>query len=275
MPEHAGQIETRKPTEEHAMHMEAKLVRAGLDSTAYFKDFRMKLNLAPAQPEPTGTTNLTLTFTTHEGEPIDDLEITHTKKLHLIVISEDLEEYRHVHPERVGPGVYTLKHTFGKATRYGFWAEISRSDQGFTAEFTRDTTGAVIGAKPKTDLLREKVLQGYRVVFNPEPKKSSIGEKTTLRFRVADATNGEPTKLGEYLGASGHLIVVGADHPDFRHLHAIEIGNNMDMGSNKMESGALHFGTTFMDPGVYKMWVEFQPKSSPSSLAVPFMLVVK
>lgn len=253
MPEHAGQ-----------MHVESKLVRAGLDSIAHFKDFRVKLDFSPAQPEPNGMTNLTLTFATHEGEPIDDLEIVHTKKLHFLAISEDLEEFRHVHPERVGPGIYVLQHTFGKAARYGLWAEVSRNGQGFTAEFTRDTTGAVIGAKPKMDLSREKVFQGYRVVFEPEPTEPRTSGKTMLRFRVADAMNGKPAELGEYLGAPGHLVAVRLDVPDFRHLHATEA-----------EMSMLHFETTFMDPGVYKMWVEFQPKHLLSSLAVPFMVVVK
>lgn len=43
---------------------------------------------------------LTVTLTDQSGNAMDDLKVNHEKLMHLIVISEDLEKFQHLHPEK-------------------------------------------------------------------------------------------------------------------------------------------------------------------------------
>ena len=48
-------------------------------------------------------------FTGPDGQPVrpEDLIVSHTERLHLLAVSEDLSDYQHLHPQATGvPGEY-------------------------------------------------------------------------------------------------------------------------------------------------------------------------
>ena len=70
---------------------------------------------SPAAGEPT---KLTLVFYDPQGRhdpqgrPIRFLERVHEQPIHLIVVSQDLEEFAHIHPEPASGDVFTVTHPF-------------------------------------------------------------------------------------------------------------------------------------------------------------------
>ena len=43
-----------------------------------------------------------------DGRPVTEFDVAHEKELHLIVVSRDLVEYLHVHPERADDGTWSI-----------------------------------------------------------------------------------------------------------------------------------------------------------------------
>ena len=58
------------------------------------------------------------------------LEFMHEKPIHLIVVSEDLSEFSHIHPERTMGNGYRVVHTFGHGGRYRLFAEFTLPGEG-------------------------------------------------------------------------------------------------------------------------------------------------
>lgn len=86
------------------------------------------------------------------GAPLTDLSVEHARLLHLVVVSEDLATFDHLHPLPVDAGVFRLTHTFPTGGRYrlyvGFtsralgppglyklWAQFNRDGEAITAPF--------------------------------------------------------------------------------------------------------------------------------------------
>ena len=72
-----------------------------------------------------------------DGKPVglDDLEETHTRKIHLLIIDLTQTDYHHVHPDAGATGEYTFSFTVRvwNANRWDFWEravgfEIVRCD---------------------------------------------------------------------------------------------------------------------------------------------------
>ena len=56
----------------------------------------------PDPPEAGADTDWTVSFTDQDGCPIQDLQVSHDRMFHQILISEDLSSFQHIHPEDFG-----------------------------------------------------------------------------------------------------------------------------------------------------------------------------
>ncbi len=68
---------------------------------------------------------ISLTIKNNKDEVIKDLAITHEKPMHLIAVSQDLEEFYHLHPEPAADGSYKIKHTFPAGGRYTLFLDLT------------------------------------------------------------------------------------------------------------------------------------------------------
>src|SRR5687768_15883741 len=62
----------------------------------------------------------TLVFTVNDqhGVVIEELQIVHEKPMHLLVVSKDLAEFYHIHPEQSADGSYRVQHVFPNGGEY-------------------------------------------------------------------------------------------------------------------------------------------------------------
>jgi hypothetical protein len=202
------------------------------------------------------------------------LQVTHDKLMHLIVVSKDLTEFAHIHPEHVGDGKYTATSNFPVAGDYLLFNEFFGSGGEMQLERNEmsvagDRTSEVIPDRTQ-NLGQPQQVEGLTLVLNADPPK--IRRRVSTHYTLSVSKQGRPvTTLEPYLGAPAHVVLISADTMQFAHTHADIPGGAMsgDMSSMNMAmpmptpAPNSHFGPnlqfthTFMQPGLYRLWVQF------------------
>jgi hypothetical protein len=212
--------------------------------------------------------NVTLVFTVKDadGKVVPDLPVVHEKPMHLLVISKDLRDFFHLHPELQADGSYRVEHTFPSGGDYTLF--IDYTPKGAPQVVDRIPL-TVKGAPRATAALRAdptstRTVDGLRVTMTPS-KPPRPGEGVVLQFAVVDEKMGRPAaNLEPYLGAMAHFVILSEDSKDFLHAHPLEEKPTGD--------GRVSAHTTFPRAGLYKAWVQLQRDGK--VITVPFVLNV-
>jgi hypothetical protein len=228
-------------------------------------DVRTDWKFSPSKPKAGSPVRISVQVKNAAGQPVQDFDITHEKKMHLIVVSKDLNFFEHIHPEYKGNGLFQVETKLPAGGSYKLIADFTPHGSAPLTQTTWvEAAGAPAPAVPLTpDVSAEKTVdaQKVRLSFDKEPK---AGEETMLTFTIRDAKTGKPvTDLQPYLGAIGHVVILSSDTNDYLHVHP------MDEGSTGPDA---HFHTTFPHPGVYKIWGQFQRQGR--VFTVPFVVRV-
>jgi hypothetical protein len=196
-----------------------------------------------------------------DGTPVQDFDIAHEKLLHLIIVSEDLQEFLHVHPEYQGNGVFVLDDVvLPKPANYVLFADFTptgSTQQAVRIELPTD------GAETSPAALTVSALEttdGPLSFHLQIPEQLKAGETVTLSFHVTDATTGEPVStLDEYLGAAGHLVILDQAAETYLHTHP---EHDEDAHAGHHETPAygpeIEFMTQFPATGTYALWLQVQ-----------------
>ncbi len=179
------------------------------------------------------------------------LDVEHTKKIHLIAVSEDLSWFDHIHPEIGADGAYTVKVKFPAAGKYTLFADYKPSGANHTVDYLKvDIVGTVPKAKTYgVDKLIGEAGDGFSVKLIPEGGKFITNMAMHINGEVL--LNGKPVDvntLEDYLGAKAHMVVVSLTDKKYLHVHP------------SVESGKFDLHTTFDKPGIYRGWIQFQSK---------------
>lgn len=179
----------------------------------------------------------------------DSLQVVHEKKVHFILVSANLREFQHLHPEYQNGVWNVLANMPNPGTYYAYteFAAVNGQSKIFRNELiVRDpTSGSVNYPGLTSDLLALK--NGFRTELTVSP--ALVGEEVTLTFKITK-DNKPVADFKPYLGAYGHLILALQGDPiTFSHLHA-EIPYNA-------ADGTITFQTMFMKSGRYTAFGEF------------------
>ncbi|GAE28141.1 hypothetical protein AJ85_12965 [Alkalihalobacillus alcalophilus ATCC 27647 = CGMCC 1.3604] len=193
-----------------------------------------------------------------EGSPLELLQ-THEKYMHLIVVSDDLQEFYHLHPEQIDLYTYEVTLPLRDLTSYKAFVDINPKGKHYLIE-ANAIEGNILNHThfchnemnliPNKEKIKE--ISGKIVEMTHGPLK--IGEDVTLHFDL----KGE--KPEPYLGALGHVVIIDDEVKQFIHVHP-----NSDHETV--------FVAQFIDSGFYKLWVEF--KFAEQIIAFPFWIEVK
>ncbi len=190
------------------------------------------------------------------GDPVKQFIDVHERPFHLFIISRDLSQFAHVHPEPTPDGGFVLRQDIA-AGEYVLVADFlpagGTSQLVQRAVVTPGYAGPLFGAVPELAVSgSEQVVGGLRIVMDavsPAPRR-----ETALRFHISDASTGLPvTDLEPYLGAAGHLLVVNQDLTAAVHGHPEGVATS---------GPTVTFAPVFPAPGRYKMWVQFQRRGA-------------
>lgn len=186
-----------------------------------------------------------LVFALHDssGQPLDELLTHHARKLHVVIVSEDMHVLGHIHPQDFGEsiegGSAKVFFTFPQAGRYLVGVDFMTAAQGSQDEqFVVEVEGAPAEPTPEAeappglvsvgleedDRYTEPALlqamdesQAYAVSLQ-QPDAIRAGEAASFAYRFTN--DGEPlTELRPYLDAPLHLAVVKDDLTTFLHTH--------------------------------------------------------
>lgn len=193
---------------------------------------------------------VTLAFTpVHDQQPqaLVPLDVEHEKKIHLIMVSEDLSWFDHVHPEYQADGSYTYSTTFPHGGKYLLYADYKPS--GSTHQLDQipvDVSGTPAAAQSYTTARATATSSPFNITLKSESGKFLSHEP--IHFDGLVFKNGKPfdvNQLPDYLGAKGHMVGIHTQSKAYVHLHP------------EVENGKLHFHTTFPETGMYRIWLQF------------------
>lgn len=229
-----------------------------------------------------------------EGKPFDNLKIVHEKLIHLLVVSDDLAFFDHVHPEKQADGSFKLNYKFPMGGIYKLYADFTPEDSPQIV----NVFDVNVGGEPrqKTPLTADKdfkkTVDGLTFTMKPDGDlKAANG--VALNFYVTDENGKAVTDLQPYLGAMAHFVVISEDASKFLHVHAEGGKMTETKGTGGHEGhGDQHGGmemdvkpdvkdaetpnvmahTEFPTGGLYKLWGQFQRNGK--VITVPFVVNV-
>lgn len=225
---------------------------------------------------------VTLSFTPKvidkENEAVA-LDLQHEKKIHLIVVSDDLSYFEHIHPDYQADGSYQIK-VLGKGQNYsnGPGKNETKFENGgdyFLFADYKPTGGShqvekipvkIAGTSKAMVRFTTDKLSGtsdnYSVTLNATAGKLVTGTQLHIAGTVLkDGKQIDATTLEDYLGAKAHMVVISLDEKEYLHVHP-------DVADGKFD---LH--TTFKKPGIYRGWIQFQSEGKVHT--IDFVMNVK
>jgi hypothetical protein len=227
--------------------------------------YQAKLTTVPTTVQAEQSFQLTLDLLEADGEtPVTEFDEVHTKLLHLILVSEDLTQFLHVHPDYQGDGKFVLEDaSLPTGARYVAFADFTPTGEHQQVLWLNLATDGAQNASPVlvAGAGAQEVTVGPLKITLDLAHEPGAGVEQNLVFHVADAETGAPLDtLDEYLGAAGHLVIVDETAEIYLHTHpAGHDMENMDGMEMPMQYGPdLEFMTEFPNTGLYKMWLQVQ-----------------
>ncbi len=277
----------------------------------------VNLNVAPV-PVLVGTsTRLDFILTKKpENTPVHflELEIEHEKRMHVIGVRNDLNDFFHIHPEPMfsvgsssGEGgidtaVLSVDHIFQNPGIYKIWSEVKKD--GVVHAFGHpevEIQGEGERSKKQVAFGRNVIVGDYQVAFKLDEPVDK-GHEHDLSFDIHTLT-GQEVGVEPYFGGDMHLVIIKDDLKEFIHAHpenhnmmnmddhhgAIRVVNEVRAHGDEDTPGAMpdteaademiNFQVIFPEAGLYKVFAQFRPKgidlSSDESLVAPFWIRVE
>ena len=190
--------------------------------------FKAEFKTNPTEVKAGEQTELSFTVKNDKGEIVKDLPIVHEKPMHLLIVSDDLAEYYHVHPDPQADGSYKVPFTFPNGGNFKLYADFTPKDSPQVVEnFMLKVSGNERArVELKADEKFEKTIDGLRFVMKPD-NDLVAGKELMLNFSVFDEKTNKPvTDLEKYLGEYAHFVIISQDLQKFVHAHPMS-GDNV------------------------------------------------
>jgi hypothetical protein len=212
------------------------------------------------------------------------LEYVHERPMHLMIVSADLAEFDHVHPELVGDD-FQLSYTFRHGGHYRAYLDFTPPGSDTRIEsFDFQVDGPRRASeKLKRDTAAAQQAGSLQVTLVSDGPIRA-GRDTLLKFALRDTGTGEPpADLEPYLGAWAHFVLIGDGLSAFIHAHPLArvMDSAMPMSGPHVHCamasgpapGEVRTSVIFPKPGLYKLWTQLQRHGE--VITVPFVLQVK
>jgi hypothetical protein len=208
-------------------------------------DDGLRLRLATPEIRRGRETTLRFRIAGEDGRAVRDFDVTHTERMHLIVVRRDMVGFQHLHPAMASDGTWSTPIRLDAAGSYRAFADFSHDGTTTTlATDLRVDGDADLVALP-APAATARSTGGYDVRLSGDPARD--GEEAHLSFAVTRA--GRPVAVQPYLGAGGHLVALREGDLAFLHVHPLEQAGT---------EGRIAFETTFPTAGRYRLFLQFR-----------------
>lgn len=226
-----------------------------------------KMAYASTPPQIDAGKSATLSFTPQiVGRESDQLalDVQHERKIHLIVVSEDLSYFEHIHPVYQADGSYLIKvldkgkaltngkgHDetyFAQGGNYTLFADYLPSGGAHQVEKINITVngpaktavtyhGTTATAKSGDFQMKLDVQEGKWITNAPLHISAALSKQN----KSIDVNT-----LENYLGAKAHMVVISLKDKTYLHVHP------------DVHNGSFDLHTTFKESGLHRGWIQFQ-----------------
>jgi hypothetical protein len=212
-----------------------------------------------------------LVLRTASGKPIgpQDLLVTHTKLLHLMVVDPSLRDYQHLHPvPGRAPGEWTVEFTPRRAGQYRMFADFTPAATGrglyAMAEFM--VPGQADLPPAEDNWVYEA--DGLRFTLTADaPLRARAVVNLALTVESIGARRSVP--LEPVMGAYAHLVAIDTARSGFAHLHPQQSDLSRSLDPFRPR---LTFQVQIPDAGRYVIWsqvkIDGQERFAPFWVAV-------
>jgi hypothetical protein len=217
------------------------------------------LKYNPTVPKAGQPTLITIKIIENQTEKrVKQFDLLHEKLMHIIIVSEDLSYFSHIHPtfdDR--EGTFTVSHQFPETGKYKIWVDFKPKDGNQTLVTIKlDNMIGNAHHKPiritKERQYTKQIDENHKVeLFIPKVIESN--KLVNLTFIILDQNSNPITDLTPLMGAGGHSVIIDSSLKEFLHVHPIE-----EVSFHWKGGPAISFNTVFPYRGLYKAWGQFQ-----------------
>lgn len=266
------------------LHMEPVVVvegeepeYCGVDEARYLDLDRLRYavtsDLTPLGPvEPGVEGRFRLRLTAPDGSPLreEQIGLTHTKRIHLLVIDPTLDDYHHVHPVETQPGLYEFSFTPEATGTYHFFAEFVPKQSQRRVVLKESVTVGNSKAAGLVEPVAGRLFPAgpYEFELVALEGEFRLRQDNDLSLRIRSTETGERVRLEEIMGAYAHLVAFDENRRGFAHMHPLDDGVGLDT-----EEARFGFAFNTDRPGRYRVWA--QVKVNGEEIFAPFDVLVE
>jgi hypothetical protein len=215
-----------------------------------------------------------LTFWMTTLQPNDDVasyDVEMTKRLHMIIVSDDFKTFMHVHPIYGSDDRFTIEQRFPRPGLYHVYADAvphGLGQQVFRFDLPIGTSAPVARTLPAASTTVET--GPYDVILS----SNVLNVRGESRIAIHVLKNGKPAPdMQTYLGAAAHAVFLDARDLSYVHAHPMPLDppggattmpmNGMPMSdaamsSDVVPSAAMALHARVDEPGTYALWLQFR-----------------
>ena len=227
-------------------NMETKVVQSFVESDQikYRLKFESDLNSVEAGK------NFNLAFvpvSVGYNEKTITLETNHERKVHMIIVSEDLEYFNHIHPTNENNGHYSVDFNIPFGGRYKLFAEYKpKGNDKITDVF--DFIAAGVNKPDEVYKSQKTFFSGneYSVKLLNAENLLAGKENMIITEFYKDGEKLKITGLENYLGEKAHAVAISIKDKNFMHVHPMVM------------KGELNLNLNFDKPELYRLWLQFK-----------------
>jgi len=199
------------------------------------------------------------------GARVSAFNVDMQKRMHLIVVSDDLTEFLHIHPTLDSAGTFRITTTFPHPGVYHMYADAQPAGFGH-AVFRFDVPVGVVARAAvarRFSPIDVATIGDYVVRLSTDRVKASVDTPVLISIMK----DGEPASdLHPYLGAYAHIIAIGTADLSYTHIHAMDMdammsgqpmGSGPGLSASAVVPATMDVHVTLPHPGLYKVWVQF------------------
>jgi hypothetical protein len=186
------------------------------------------------------------------GKAIANFDKFQEQLMHLIIVSDGLQTFNHIHPTYKGNGRFEVETDFPHPGNYTFFSDYKPARKAEQVSLLKVKVPGEAPNTPKIDFSTTRTFDNTQTNLKFSQPTLKAGQEVHVVFNLQDTATKQPIKdLQPYLGERGHLVIIKRTSPltraDYIHAHALK----------DTPDGEVHFITNFPKPGDYKLWGQF------------------
>ena len=220
--------------------------------------YSVNLKYNPSVPKAGQPILITIKITENQTQKrVKEFDLLHEKLMHVIIVSEDLSHFSHIHPAfDIKDGIFSVYHVFPEGGIYKIWVDFKPRNGNQTLvtfkldNMIRDTHKLIYLAK---ETQYTKQIDESHQIKLLIPKEIESNKPVDIIFNILDQHANPITDLTPLMGAGGHGVIISSNLQEFLHVHPKE-----EVTPGWKGGPVISFSTVFPHSGLYKIWGQFQ-----------------